>query len=505
MAIEEENPVTREAVRRRTMQGTRPLSRSTLALAIVVPLILGVIGGGVWGYMVRAPAQGTPVTGESVSFTLKAYLMPGFKGVGGSIDGQTNPDLRVNKGDSVTITLINGEVQTHDLYVEGFDVRSPAVTGVNATTSITFVASKEGTFAYYCAIPGHREMGMKGNLIVSSGQGGADGLPPIGPEKFPLDTQFIGRDPTDVPPPTNRTTPATVDIFLEAREVNAEVIDTTAGNMTYRASFTYWTYNGTVPGPMFRVRVNDTVVVHFHNAKTSMMPHSVDFHAATGPGGGMAASNSNPGEWGNFSFKALIPGLYVYHCGTPNVPTHVSMGMYGMILVEPEQGLPYFNSEGQPIKEFYVMQGELYTKWPALTSGNQMFDGQALLDENPTFVVFNGRYQALTGSHALRAQVNDTVRIYFGVGGPNLISSFHIIGEIFDKVYFLGDLTDPPLTGVQTVPVNPGSGTIVELTVQYPANYVLVDHSLTRALDKGALGILNVTGPKDPTIFNPLP
>ncbi|MEK6986866.1 MAG: plastocyanin/azurin family copper-binding protein, partial [Candidatus Thermoplasmatota archaeon] len=235
------------------MQGTRPLSRSTLALAIVVPLILGVIGGGVWGYMVRAPAQGTPVTGESVSFTLKAYLMPGFKGVGGSIDGQTNPDLRVNKGDSVTITLINGEVQTHDLYVEGFDVRSPAVTGVNATTSITFVASKEGTFAYYCAIPGHREMGMKGNLIVSSGQGGADGLPPIGPEKFPLDTQFIGRDPTDVPPPTNRTTPATVDIFLEAREVNAEVIDTTAGNMTYRASFTYWTYNGTVPGPMFRV------------------------------------------------------------------------------------------------------------------------------------------------------------------------------------------------------------------------------------------------------------
>ena len=498
MAIEAGNPVTREEVLRRTMSGTRPLGTSSLALAIAVPLILGLIGGGVWGYMIHAPTTGAAVAGQPVSFELKAIssgMSMYFVGVGGSIDGQKNPTLNVNQGDIVTITLRNADMIPHNVYVDGYDVQA-ADAAAGASTSLQLTASKQGTFVYYCAIPGHRAMGMEGKIVVGSGQSGPTALPPPGPEMLPLDTPFIGRDPNDVPPPTNRTTSATVHVWLDAQVVNAEI--------EKNVSFQYWTYNGTVPGPMFRVRVNDTVVVHFHNSDPAMA-HSVDFHAATGPGGGMAASMSNPGEWGNFSFKALIPGLFVYHCGTPNVPTHVSMGMYGMILVEPEQGLPYFNAQGQPIKEFYVVQGELYTKWPVHTEGNQLFDGARLLDENPTYVVFNGRWQALTGNHSLFAKVNDTVRIFFGVGGPNLISSFHIIGEIFDKVYFLGDLTDPPLSGIQTVPVNPGSGTIVELTVQVPADYVLVDHSLTRALDKGALGFLNVTGPDDPVIFNPLP
>lgn len=498
MAVEAENPVSREDVRRRTMSGTRPLGRSGLALAIVVPLLLGVVGGGVWGYLAHSPAGGSSVPGQPVSFALKAAssgMAMFFVGVGGSIDGLKNPTLSVNQGDIVTITVQNGDVATHNLYIDGYDVQAPDA-APGASTSLQFTASKQGTFAYFCAIPGHRAMGMEGKLVVGSGQGGAAGLPPIGPENLPLSTQFIGRDPNDVPPPTNRTTSAIVHVWLDARVVNAEIQS--------GASFQYWTYNGTVPGPMFRVRVNDTVVVHFHNSDPALA-HSVDFHAATGPGGGMAASMSDPGEWGNFSFKAIIPGLFVYHCGTPNVPTHVSMGMYGMILVEPGQGLPYFNGQGKPIKEFYVVQGELYTKWPAGTIGNQLFDGARLLDENPTFVVFNGRWQALTGNHSLFAKVNDTVRIYFGVGGPNLISSFHIIGEMFDKVYFLGDLTDPPLSGIQTVPVDPGSATLVELTLQVPGNYVLVDHSLTRALDKGALGILNVTGPSNPAIFEPLP
>ncbi len=498
MAIEAENPPTRDEVRARTARNGRSVGRSSIALAIVVPLILGVIGGGVWGYMAHPPSASNTPVGQPVSFGLKAASSGTsmfFVGVGGSIDGQMNPTLSVNQGDTVTITLHNADMTTHNVYVDGYDVQAPdAAPGAN--TSVKFTASSQGTFAYYCAIPGHRAMGMEGKIVVGSGQSGPTTLPPPGPEVLPLDTPFIGRDPNDVPPPTNRTVSATVHVWLDARVVNAEIQGGT--------SFQYWTYNGTVPGPMFRVRVNDTVVVHFHNSDPGMA-HSVDFHAATGPGGGMAASMSDPGQWGNFSFKALIPGLFVYHCGTPNVPTHVSMGMYGMILVEPEQGLPYFNDQGKRIKEFYVVQGELYTRWPAGTKGNQLFDGQRLLDENPTYVVFNGRWQALTGSHSLFAKVNDTVRIYFGVGGPNLISSFHIIGEIFDKVYFLGDLTDPPLSGIQTVPVDPGSGTIVELTVQIPANYVLVDHSLTRALDKGALGLLNVTGPNDPVIFNPLP
>ena len=200
---------------------------------------------------------------------------------------------------------------------------------------------------------------------------------------------------------------------------------------------------------------------------------------------------------------ALVPGLYVYHCASAHIPTHISMGMYGLILVQPAQNLPTLDANGKPIKEFYVMQGEIYTRWPVHTEGHQEFDPVALQDENPTYVVFNGAYRALTGAHALTASVNDTVRIYFGVGGPNLISSFHVIGEIFDRVWNLGDLTDPPMQGVQTVLVAPGGAVVVEFGLQVPGNYLLVDHSLVRTLDKGALGILAVTGPSNPTIFNP--
>lgn len=494
MASGQEVLPTRDELRQRTMKGTRPLGRGAVAILIVIPLLVGVIGGGVWGYLAR-PSTTSSAGGATVTFQLREANMAIY-GVGGAIDGEHNPQLNVSLGDDVTIQVTNQDSTTHNLHVDGYNVQTQDLaTGQGG--SVHFVADRQGTFAYYCAIPGHREMGMEGKLIVGTGQGGSNGLPPIGPEKLPLDTPYISRNPADVPKATNRTSPATVHIYLEAVEVNAEIEP--------GVSFQYWTFNGTVPGPMFRVHVNDTVIVHFHNSATSMMPHSVDFHAVTGPGGGMAASMSNPGEWGNFSFKALVPGLFVYHCGTPNVPTHVSMGMYGMILVEPDRGLPYYDSRGQPIKEFYVMQGELYTVWPVHTKGNQLFDGAKLANETPTYVVFNGRWQALTGNYSLRANVNDTVRIYFGVGGPNLASSFHIIGEIFDEVWFLGDLIDPPLHGVQTVPVNPGGAVVVQLGVQYPGNYVLVDHSLTRALDMGCLGLLTVTGPKDATIFEPLP
>lgn len=149
------------------------------------------------------------------------------------------------------------------------------------------------------------------------------------------------------------------------------------------------------------------------------------------------------------------------------------------------------------------MQGDIYTKWPAGTEGHQEFDATRMVDENPTYVVFNGRFAALTGAHTLNASVNETVRIFFGVGGPNLISSFHVIGEIFDSVYNLGDLTSPPLRGVQTVMVPPGGAVVVDFGLEVPGTYLLVDHSLIRTIDKGSVGILTVTGPPDPAIFNP--
>jgi nitrite reductase (NO-forming) len=466
------------------MEGVRPLGHGSLAVLLAIVLLLGVVGGGVVSLWIRNN-EGVPSTGgANVAFELIAYYT-GYKGVGGNTAGVTNPDLVVRFGDRVTITVTNGENMMHNFEIDALGVRSADFMTMGQKVTVAFTADKEGTFAYYC---GYHVTTMRGKLVVGAGSG-----EPIGPEKLPLDTDFIGQDPVAIPPTITRTTAATVDIWLEAKEVNAEIEPGT--------SFMYWTFNGTVPGPLFRVRVGDTVVVHFVNHGT--MEHSVDFHAVTGPGGGMAATAAMPGETTGFSFKALVPGLYVYHCASPHIPSHIAMGMYGMILVEPEQGLPAVDAQGKPIKEFYVMQGELYTKWPVHTAGNQLFDPVALVAESPTYVVFNGRWQALTGNHSLTADVNDTVRIFFGVGGPNLISSFHVIGEIFDRVYNLGDLTDPPLLGVQTVLVPPGGSVVVEFKLEVPGTFLLVDHSLVRTIDKGSLGMLVVAGPSDPTIFNP--
>ena len=357
------------------------------------------------------------VTQGEVHYTLRAENMA-YIGVGGEIDGLTNPDLTAEVGDKVTITLIMGEVNLHDIAFEGLDAVSEQLTAEGSQDEIEFIASDEGTFAYYCTVPGHRTGGMEGNLIVGNGQGVTEVVEEIG-NALEVDVENIAKDPFEIPAPINRTEPATVHIYMEAVEVTAEIEEGT--------TFTYWTYNGTVPGPMFRARVGDTVVVHFTNAADSMMHHNVDFHAVTGQGGGAAATESAPGETTSFSFLAMHPGLFVYHCATPDVPTHISKGMYGMILIEPETPLPEVD------REIYIMQGDIYTKWKPGTDGHQEFDDVAMFDESPTYVVFNGKFHGFTGDNALQANVGETMRIYFGVGGPNTISSFHVIGEVFDR------------------------------------------------------------------------
>jgi nitrite reductase (NO-forming) len=300
----------------------------------------------------------------------------------------------------------------------------------------------------------------------------------------------IVRDPTDLPAPLASRAPTTVRIDLEAVEVEGQLADGT--------TFTYWTFNKQVPGPFFRIRVGDTVEVHFKNNASNMMSHSVDFHAVTGPGGGAVFTNTPPGQETMFTFKALIPGLFVYHCATPMVAEHISNGMYGMILVEPEGGLPKVD------REFYVMQGEIYTSAKFGEQGMQMPDVTKLLDEAPEYYVLNGAVGALTTEHPLKANVGETVRIFFGVGGPNKTSSFHVIGEMFDRVYNQASLTSPPLTDVQTTLVPPGGATVVEFGLQVPGNYILVDHALSR-MQRGLAGYLIVEGPAAPEIFDGTP
>jgi len=324
--------------------------------------------------------------------------------------------------------------------------------------------------------------------VMTHNEAPVDNSQQVSDQKPPQVLEFPGvsRSPDDLPGPIARTSAANIRLDLETIEVEGRLADGTG--------YVYWTFGGKVPGPFLRVRVGDTVEVYLKNSASSTMMHSVDFHAVTGPGGGAVATQTGPGAETHFTFKALNPGLFVYHCATPMVAHHIANGMYGLILVEPEGGLPAVD------REFYVMQGEIYTTEPLNQQGVVTFSQQKLLDEDPEYFVLNGAVGALTTQHPLLAEVGETVRIFYGVGGPNFVSSFHVIGEIFDRVYETASLTAPPLTNVQTTLVPTGGATMVEFTVEVPGRYILVDHSLSR-LERGLAGFLLVEGPDAPEIF----
>ncbi|HHY89657.1 MAG TPA: nitrite reductase, copper-containing [Chloroflexi bacterium] len=405
-----------------------------------------------------------------------------FIGSGGPLDGVINPELTADLGEVVEIVLVNGDSIVHNVALEGYGLKSEDIHEIGQETRLVFTADKAGAFIYFCAIPGHRQAGMEGRITITGDGAAAD---PDAPQ--PVNLPSIALPADAVPPAVTRTAPDRLTVELETVEVNARLAD--------GAGYTFWTFNGTVPGPMIRIRVGDTVEVRLRNAENSHYAHSVDFHAVTGPGGGAAATQTMPGEETSFTFKALNPGVYVYHCATPSVAQHISNGMYGLIVVEPEGGLPPVD------REFYVMQGEIYTVQPYGQPGVVTFSPEKMLAERPEYFFFNGAVGSLTELNPLRANVGETVRIFFGVGGPNFTSSFHVIGEIFDRVYDLGSLTAPPLTDVQSVLVPTGGSAVVEFTLDYPGTYVLVDHSLSRA-ERGLAGHLIVEGEADPEIFD---
>jgi nitrite reductase (NO-forming) len=442
-------------------------------------------------------------TGKVVEYGLETAMIDGqmaYIGTGGGIAGVKNPTLSANVGDTVKITLTAGDSVEHDIAFPDFNAQSDHIAGEGKTSTFEFVADKPGTFTYNCLLPGHKEAGMAGKFEVtgeavsapaSQAVSGANvamaAAGPVVVNNPATKGSDIVRDPTDLPGPIGVREPRTVRIDLESVEVEGQLADGT----TYK----YWTFNGQVPGPFYRVRVGDTIEVHMKNNTTSTMAHSVDFHAVTGPGGGATMTQTKPGEETMFTAKALNPGLYVYHCATPMVAEHIANGMYGMILVEPEEGLPPVD------REFYVMQGEIYTKEAFGSTGLLTENPQALLNEDPEYLVFNGAVGGLTDQKPLKAKVGETVRIFFGVGGPNFTSSFHVIGEIFDRVYDQASLTSAPLTNVQTTTVPPGGATMVEFTLQAPGRYILVDHALAR-LQRGLAGFLMVDGPANPEVIN---
>lgn len=328
----------------------------------------------------------------------------------------------------------------------------------------------------------HRSMSMLGlALLLATAQNG------FAAEEVKGQENAILTDAPEVPPPITRKHATRVVVNLEVIETKMRMAD--------GVEYIFWTYGGKVPGKFIRVREGDEVEFHLNNHPSSKVPHNIDLHAVTGQGGGAGASFTAPGHSSVFSFKAINPGLYVYHCATAPVAMHIANGMYGLILVEPKEGMAKVD------KEFYVMQGDFYTKGKNGEPGLQPFDMEKAVDERPSYIVFNGSVGAITGDKSLKASVGEYVRLYFGVGGPNISSNFHVIGEIFDKVYPEGG-TKIVNENVQTTIVPPGGATIVEFKLDVPATYILVDHALTRAFNKGALGMLKVDGAENKAIYS---
>ncbi len=323
--------------------------------------------------------------------------------------------------------------------------------------------------------------GIAGAAAPNATRSAGDFGPPQG-----APVRAVLTSPPNVPPPTNRKAPAKVIVELEVVEKDMAISE--------GVSYTFWTFGGTVPGSFIRVRQGDTVEFHLKNHPSSKMPHNIDLHGVTGPGGGAASSFTAPGHESQFTFKALNEGIYVYHCATAPVGMHVANGMYGLILVEPPNGLPKVDHE------YYVMQGDFYTTGKYREKGQQPFDMEKAIDERPTYVLFNGAEGALTGDKALAAKTGETVRLYVGNGGPNLVSSFHVIGAIFDEVRYEGGSNVQK--NVQTTLIPAGGAAVVKFTTKVPGSYVLVDHSIFRAFNKGALAIMKVSGPEDKSIYS---
>lgn len=325
---------------------------------------------------------------------------------------------------------------------------------------------------------------------VNLGEGAAVAVKRIGIEPLkpalPVDQPNVARDPSIVPPPITRTEPTTVEINLTVKEVVSELAD--------GATYGFWTFDGTVPGPMLRVMEGDTVKLTLSNPADSSITHNIDLHAVNGPGGGANVTNVAPGETKTFTFQALNTGAFVYHCAFAPPYYHIAQGMYGGIVVEPKGGLPKVD------REFYVMQGEWYTLGQIGDKGNQEYSNDKALAEQPEYFTFNGRTDALTKLFPLKANVGESVRLFFGVGGPNVGSNFHIIGEIFDKVY--SGAAETFVKNEETWYVPPGSVSTFEFKLDEPGQYLLVDHALYRVA-KGAAGILMAEGAWDDKIYSP--
>jgi len=258
-----------------------------------------------------------------------------------------------------------------------------------------------------------------------------------------------------------------VNIVMTAQVTDVEI----SKGVTYNA----WTFNGTVPGPVIRVREGDVLHFTLKNLDPSL-PHSMDLHAVHAVPGKKFV-DVMPHEEGTFTYPADTPGVFMYHCGTKPVLAHIANGMYGVILVEPKNGYP---TDPEIDREYVLVQSEWYKE----------HDYESFLNGQPEYVVFNGDDFTLK-EHPLPAKVGDKVRLYVLNAGPNEVSSFHVVGTTFDRVYLDGNPNNV-LYGMQTVMLPASGGAVVEFRVTEEGDYPIVNHQFKYA-SRGAVAILRVT------------
>lgn len=303
----------------------------------------------------------------------------------------------------------------------------------------------------------------------------------------------VAKDPLEIPESIGAREATTVEVALTLQEV--------IGELGPKLKTPVWTFNGTVPGPLIRVRQGDTVALTLTNPADSLEPHDIDLHVLEGPGGGSVASDVKPGETRELRFEARHQGAFLYHCAAEGKPwEHVAHGMYGVIVVEPPGGLEAVDLEA------YVGQSEWYLTGAEHASGESeeheerayphdvlVLDEAAARRSDPTLFTLNGYESALSAPEIfgdrLHVAAGGRVRFFFGNAGPNLPSSFHFVGGVFDRV-FSGEFS-APLRAEETVAVPPGSAAVFELTLPQPGAYEFVDHALFHA-ERGAMGLLHV-------------
>jgi nitrite reductase (NO-forming) len=382
--------------------------------------------------------------------------------------------------------LINDGAVEHDITFEGGD---PIVAGAGESVEFEFTVPEEGV-RYWCSIPGHEDAGMVG--FVGTGSAAVAAPPAEDSHAASAATPAVEANPDAAPytlrdprPPARGEGEGVTLVpggaadggdLIEVELVIEEKLMTVADGFEQLV----WTFGGEVPGPVLRTRVGDTVRVHLVNPPEASVSHSIDFHASQVSMEDEMASIA-PGEELIYEFTTDYAGVWMYHCGTAPVLHHIANGMFGMVITEPEAGLPPVSDE------FFFVQHEWYLgpqgEPASLTAANQAAPA-------PDFQMFNG-VASQYADNPIDVTTGENVRLFVLNAGPSIDTSFHVVGTIFHDVIKEGvhlAAGNEGNWGAQAVDLSPAQGAMIEMKTAEDGTYAFVNHAFNFP-GRGAIGL----------------